>query len=208
MRQPRLLVLLVVGPFVLLMLFGAGYRETTIELRTEFVGPEGSVYETAIADYGDELSGYIDPQGFTSDEAAATRRLEDGEVDAVVVFPADALDQILAGESATIRVLHEKLDPFQQTAIEIAARLAVQEVNTGVLGVVAGGAQSALAPVDDVAAGFTQLAAQLSAAVAAGDPDAVAAAAGDGRRVVVGRRDRRRRVRGGDRPPRRRADRR
>ena len=60
---------------------------------------------------------------------AAVRRLEDGELDAVVVFPTDALDQILGGESAKIEVLHEKLDPFQQAAIDIASRLAVQEVN-------------------------------------------------------------------------------
>ncbi len=41
LRQPRLLVLLVVGPFVVLFLFGAGYRETDLDLRTQFVGPAG-----------------------------------------------------------------------------------------------------------------------------------------------------------------------
>ena len=72
-------------------------------------------------------------RGFTSDRDAAVGRLEDGELDAVVVFPTDALDQILGGESAKIEVLHEKLDPIQQAAIDIASRLAVQEVNASVL---------------------------------------------------------------------------
>src|SRR3954452_10594058 len=49
-RQPRLLVLLVLGPFVLLLLFGAGYKDTTVQLRTEFVGPEGSLYEQAVTE--------------------------------------------------------------------------------------------------------------------------------------------------------------
>ena len=140
-RQPRLLALLVLGPFVLLLLFGAGYKDTTVELRTEFVGPEGSVYEQAVTDHVDDLDEYIDRRGFTSDRDAAVRRLEDGELDAVVVFPTDALDQILGGESAKIEVLHEKLDPIQQAAIDIASRLAVQEVNASVLSALAGGAQ-------------------------------------------------------------------
>ena len=96
-------------------------------------GPRDRVYEQAVTDHADQLDEYIDPKGFTSDVDAAVRRLEDGELDAVVVFPTDALDQILGGESAKIEVLHEKLDPFQQAAIDIASRLAVQEVNASVL---------------------------------------------------------------------------
>ncbi|MET0144350.1 MAG: ABC transporter permease [Ilumatobacteraceae bacterium] len=176
-RQPKLLALLVLGPFVLLLLFGAGYKDTTVQLRTEFVGPEGSVYEQAVSEYADQLDEYIDARGFTSDRQAAVDRLDAGELDAVVVFPTDALDQILGGESATIEVLHEKLDPFQQAAIDIASRLAVQEVNASVLTAIAGGTQAALAPVDQASGAMTEQAAALSSAVAAGDTDAMATAA-------------------------------
>ncbi len=103
LRQPRLLLLLVFGPFVLLLLFGAGYQNATIGLRTEFVGPPGSLYEQAVNDYTDQVGDYIDPMGFTNDIDAATERLDDEQLDVVVVFPTDALDQILSGESATIR---------------------------------------------------------------------------------------------------------
>ncbi|MET0459299.1 MAG: ABC transporter permease [Ilumatobacteraceae bacterium] len=195
-RQPRLLALLVLGPFVLLLLFGAGYKDTTVELRTAFVGPDGSLYEQAVTDHVDDLDEYIDPQGFTSDRQAALRRLEDGELDAVVVFPTDALDQILGGESAKIEVLHEKLDPIQQAAIDIASRLAVQEVNASVLSALAGGAQRVVAPVDEAAAAMTQQAAALSAAAAAGDTtamtDAAASVAGtlrDARLVMTATQD-------------------
>src|SRR6476659_5111928 len=86
-RQPRLLGLLVVGPFALLLLFGAGYGHDDLRMRTEFVGPAGSFYEQAVADYHDTLDEYVRPAGFTSDEAAARADLERGDVDAVVVFP-------------------------------------------------------------------------------------------------------------------------
>ena len=132
-RQPRLLALLVVGPFALLLLFGAGYRDDDLRMRTMFVGPAGSFYEDAVADHRDELERFVRPEGFTDDLDAARARLADGDVDAIVVFPTDPLDTVLAGERAEIDVLHDKIDPIQQTAIEVAARLAVQEVNAQVV---------------------------------------------------------------------------
>lgn len=191
-RQPKLILLLVVGPFLLLLLFGAGYKDTTVQLRTEFVGPAGSLYEDAVAEYADELGEYIEPSGFSGDREAAIRRLEDGEIDAVVVFPADAVDDILAGRRAKVEILHAKLDPIQQTAVNIASRLAVQEVNSRVLGSIAGDAQSALAPVDGAASSLDEQAAALSAAAAADDTSAMTEAASavevalDGAAVVIG----------------------
>ncbi len=187
-RQPALLVVMIAGPFLLLLLFGLGYKNTSYNLRTEFVGPRGSVFEDAVTEYADQLDGYIDPQGFTTDENAARRRLADGDIDAVVVFPPDPLDDILAGHRATIRVLHDKLDPLQQTAIYVAARLAVQEVNSAVLGEIAGRAQSLLRPVDAVAAELTDQAAALSAAVADNDASAAATAADRAAETIAGAR--------------------
>ena len=177
-RQPKLLVLLVLGPFILLLLFGAGYRDTTIKLRTEFVGPEGSMYEEAISDYADQLDDYIDVRGFSSDEQAARRRLEEGALDAVVVFPPDALDQIMSGQSAKITVLHETLDPFQQVAIDISSRLAVQEVNASVLGTIAAETQDVLTPVAQTASVLTEQAAALTQAARGGDTTTIAQTAG------------------------------
>jgi ABC-2 type transport system permease protein len=184
LRQPKLLILLVFGPFLLLLVFGAGYRDATIGLRTEFVGPPGSVYEQVVNDYGDVIGDYIDPMGFSNDTAAALARLDAGEIDAVVAFPDDALDQVLGGERARIEVFHEQLNPFQQTAIDIAARLAVQEVNASILGAITASAQEALAPVDEMAAVLTERAAALTDAVAAQDPAAMADTAADVRATL------------------------
>ncbi len=173
-----LLLLLVLGPFILLLLFGAGYKDTTIKLRTEFVGPEGSLYEDAISDYSDQLDEYIDIRGFTADEQAARRDLEQGRLDAVVVFPPDALDQILSGQSAKITVLHDTLDPFQQVAIDVSSRLAVQEVNASVLGSIVAETQDAMAPAAQTASVLTEQAATLTQAAEGGDAATIAQAAG------------------------------
>jgi ABC-2 type transport system permease protein len=176
-RQPRLLGLLVVGPFALLLLFGAGYRDEDLRMRTEFVGPAGSFYEDAVTRYEDELARSVRPTGFTADEAAARQDLADGDVDAVVVFPKDPLDTILAGHRAKVTVFHDKLDPIQQTAIEIASRLAVQEVNARVVTAVVGRGQSAVRPFDDVMAAATSAGADVAAAVGRGDTAGAAQAA-------------------------------
>ncbi len=203
-RQPKLLVLLVLGPFILLLLFGAGYKDTTIRLRTEFVGPEGSIYEESIGNYADQLADYIDVRGFSADEQAARRRLEQGALDAVVVFPPDALDQILSGQSAQITVLHDTLDPFQQVAIDISSRLAVQEVNASVLGSIAAQTQDVMTPVAQTASALSEQAATLTQAAAGwrpGDDRPVGGDGGcDGRRREARRGD----VAAGDRAARRR----
>ncbi len=191
-RQPRLLALLVVGPFALLLLFGAGYGHDDLRMRTEFVGPAGSFYEDAVADYHDVLDDYVRPAGFTTDEGKARADLAHGDVDAVVVFPAKPLDTILSGKRAEVKVLHDKLDPIQQTAVEIASRLAVQEVNAQVVTAAAEGAQSALQPLDAVLGTVTSAGGDVASAVAAGDRAAavtaaqkVSAAAGQARDLLA-----------------------
>ncbi len=163
LRQPRLLVLLVVGPFVLLLLFGTGYSQNTVRLHTLFVGQEGSIYEQTLNESGDQLDDFVDNEGFVNDKDAALRSLDNGDVDLVVVFPDDPLAQVLAGEQATIEVFDREMDPIQRTAIAIAARLAVQEVNATVLSTFASQAQEGLAPAAEMASSVLAIAEDLDA---------------------------------------------
>lgn len=162
LRQPRLLALLVAGPFVLLLLFGTGFSQESIRLRTVFVGQEGSVYEEMLDESGDQLDEFVESQGFVNDKDAALATLDAGDTDLVVVFPDDPLAAVLAGESATIEVFNRELDPIQQTAIGIAARMAVQEVNATVLSTIASEAQERVAPAATLTAGLVRIAADIN----------------------------------------------
>lgn len=143
-RQPRLVALLVVGPFALLVLFGSGYSETAIVKRAIFVGPEGSIYEEVLATYEADLSDFIVSQGMVPTEAEGVAELDAGRADLVVIFPDDAATEVMSGERAVIRLIHNEIDPIQEGAVEIAARLAIQEVNATVLTTFAVEAQSSL----------------------------------------------------------------
>ena len=168
LRQPRLLALLVAGPFVLLLLFGAGYSEQQLRLRTIFVGPPDSIYEEVLATYADDLEDLVDSQGMVATEAEGRRALRNGTADVVVVFPEDPAGTVLSGEQAQILVIHDQIDPIQQTAIEIAAQMAIQEVNATVLTSLATDARSSLAPAGDLAREAAELAGRIAGGIQQG----------------------------------------
>jgi ABC-2 type transport system permease protein len=173
-RQPRLLLVLVAGPFLILLLFAVGYDEQQSVLRTTFVGPEGSVYEESIDQFAEELQQYVENAGYSDDLVAAQRQLRDGDVDAVVVFPADPLESVLNGEQAQITVLHNKIDPIQQVAVDVSSQVAVMELNARVLEEIVGRAQDTLVPVSDSLPLADTIADELLAAVERGDERAAA----------------------------------
>lgn len=177
-RQPRLLLVLVAGPFLVLLMFAVGYDQKQAVLRTTFVGPDDGLYVDSMDRFSDELEYYITNEGYGSDLAAAERRLSDGEVDLVVVLPENPGDDVLAGEQAVVRVLHDKLDPIQQTAVEISAHVAVQELNAQIVESVVAGARDQLAPAADNLARIDEELARVQSALAAADDAEVRAAAG------------------------------
>ena len=169
LRQPRLLLVLVAGPFLVLMLFAIGYDQESVKLRTAFVGPEGGLYQDAIESYGADVGEYVEIVSYGSDIVAAGDELADGELDLLVVLPADPATAVLAGDRAVITVIHDKVDPLQQTAVEISARVAVQELNAGVLELLVGQAQGELLSLDESVGELQPLVDALSAAAESGD---------------------------------------
>jgi ABC-2 type transport system permease protein len=107
------------------------------------------VYEESIDQFADELQQYVINAGYSDDLVGAQQQLRDGEIDAVVVFPADPLESVLNGEQAEIAVLHDKIDPIQQVAVSVSSQVAVMELNARVLEEIVGRAQETLVPVND-----------------------------------------------------------
>lgn len=178
-RQPALLLVLVVGPFLVLFLFAVGFDQQSTVLRTTFVGPPDSMYEDALDQFTDQLGAYVTPLGYTSDLVAAEAQLRAGESDLVVVFPPDPAETVLAGGQAYINVLHDKLDPIQQTAVDVSAQVAVQELNSIVLQEIVGEAQTSIQSFDQNIQTANLALDALDQAVAAGDQAGIAEGAAD-----------------------------
>jgi ABC-2 type transport system permease protein len=177
-RQPKLLLLMVLGPFAVMIAFAAGYRNERLVLTTIFVTPDEGIVADTVDQYAEDLSEFIDYRGHTSNPIEAGQMLKDGRVDAIVQLPADPLATVLSGEQAEVVVIHDKLDPIQQTAIEFAARLAVDRLNAEVVESALGAGLDRSGPLIEALDESDAVQAELMAAVDAADPDAVRAAAG------------------------------
>ena len=151
-RQPRLMVTLVLGPFLILFLFGLGYRETPEPFRTLIVTEDEASFSGEIADLGEALGAGIELVERTDDAESARRRLADREVDLVVIAPDDALETLGRGEHATFTVLHSEIDPVLTSSVQLLARLGVDEFNRQVLTGVIETAQSESEQADELVA--------------------------------------------------------
>ncbi len=172
LRQPRLLLTLVIGPFAIMAAFGMGYRDTPQAMRTLFVAPEGSPFLDQVETYADDLGSYVRYAGVTTDESEAGRRLTQGDVDLVVTFPDDPLPEVMGGDQAGIVVRHTRLDPIEQTAISFATRIAVDQINGEVLAAIIEGGQALARPAADIVDAVDEAATDYEAAVAGDDESA------------------------------------
>jgi ABC-2 type transport system permease protein len=134
-RQPMLLLALIVGPFLILLAFGAGLRETDPPLDTVLVASEDSeVREQVEAFAADEREGErLVIEGISSEQTLPLSRLRARELDLVIVFPDEVSERIENDEQAVITLYHNQIDPIEGQAIALFNRSAVDEINNRIL---------------------------------------------------------------------------
>lgn len=132
-HQPRLIFTLILGPFLILLIFGIGYRNSGRNLRTLFVVPEGSQIEGLIEQYADSLGSRITFAGITHDADEADTRLREQDVDLVIVTPADPVADWENNEQSTFRLFHNEIDPLEEIYIQVVGQQYTEIVNQQVL---------------------------------------------------------------------------
>jgi ABC-2 type transport system permease protein len=133
LRQPRLLGSFVLGPFVILLLFGLGYRGQQPEFRTVLVVPNDARISDDPQLYREAFSGVFKLQQVTRDESQARQMLRTGQTDVVVVVPSNVFDQVSSGKSAALPVLYSETDPTQSAWVKYFAYVQTTELNRRIL---------------------------------------------------------------------------
>lgn len=134
LRQTRLLLALVLGPFLILLLFGLGYRNEARALRTVFVVPKGQEQiAQQVQQYATSLGPQLDFRGIVPTDGQALAQLSSGQVDAVVSVPSDVEKKIKNSEQASVKLYHHEIDPFQVSYVQYVAQIYVDELNRRVL---------------------------------------------------------------------------
>ncbi len=124
-RRPGALFSLVLGPFLIMALFGLGYNNSGISFRTLLVVPPGSGLSTQLEDYRTLVMPGVDLVGVQADVGSARQALRDQAVDVVIVAPSDLQANFEAGRQSTILVEYNIVSPVKANyALVLAQQLA------------------------------------------------------------------------------------
>ncbi len=127
-RQTPLLLTLILGPFLIMLLFGIGYRNEARPLKTLVVMAEGDPLQAQVEEQVSHGAGVI-YAGTLTDKVAALEKLRNRDVDVVIVVPPNALQTIQNSEQVVVQFYHNEIDPIQQNFVEIFASVNIDEVN-------------------------------------------------------------------------------
>jgi ABC-2 type transport system permease protein len=131
-RRPGAVISLILGPFLIMAIFGVGYSGVRRPLETVLVIPPGSGLSQDAADYQDLAGTGFHIREITSDPVAATELLENEEIDLVVIAP-DVEQQFRAGQQSVIDVRYNLVDPIERNYAEFLARQLSAEVNQRII---------------------------------------------------------------------------
>ena len=168
--QPQLLLLLVAGPFIVLLAFGLGYRPKTAELKTIIVQPNQKGQQDVAA-----VTKAVGPPmrvvRITNDRRWALGELEARRVELVVVVPEDAQDMLLAGQNVQLTFYHNEIDPSRIGYIEAVVDGATSHLNETIVQNAVSQQQVGAGDYEQVLLGLQAALNELQAAVRAGDRD-------------------------------------
>ena len=135
-RQPLLLGGLILGPFLILSLFGVGYTGERPKLRTGVVVPPGSKEDPRLLQLMDRMGETFQVDRarhvFESEEPAMAA-LRRNELDVVEVFPPEVTGVFSTGQPVDIRITYNQIDPLLRDWIEYLAYSQINELNKSML---------------------------------------------------------------------------
>jgi ABC-2 type transport system permease protein len=132
-RQPKLILTLVLGPFLIMLLFGVAYPNQTRTLKTIFVAKDPVSFKKEMDVFAQSYTSIIFDYAIESDKETALAKLAHNQTDLVIVVPDALFETTENNQQAEFLVYHNEVDPFQVGYIQSVARLYVDEVNRQVL---------------------------------------------------------------------------
>lgn len=175
LRQPRLVAALVLAPFLILLLFGTGLKDSDPDVATILVVPDDDALAAEVERFATQPSWRLQMQAITRDQRKALEQLDRGEVDLVVIFPEDAAETVRSNQRATLALYHNLVDPIESRALGLATQAAVDRLNQQILRSLVAEGQVRVADADERLARARERLEQLRHAADTGDDAATQA---------------------------------
>lgn len=113
-RQPKLVLSLLLGPFLILLLFGVGYQGERPKIRTVLVVPQQGLQMIKVEDLQRAISANFTLVDTTSDTQAAQAMLQTGQADVIETLPSDIEQILTSGKQATINFAYNEINPLNE----------------------------------------------------------------------------------------------
>ncbi len=133
LRQPKLILTLILGPFLILLLFGLGYTNQRPPERTMFVISKDNPFAEQIKNKAADLDYVIKLVGVTDDFDLMMRNLNRNAIDLGVVIPDNVYETIRSNQQALIETYHNQIDPAQITYMEYMGAFFADVINRQIL---------------------------------------------------------------------------
>ncbi len=133
LRRPGVLLSLIVGPFLIMFIFGLGYSGYREPFRTEIVIPAGNDFPRDPEYYADLAPGRLDVAQVSEDGPGAEERLRNGEIDLLIIAPENASSELREGRQTTIRVAWNQIDPVYDQLAGLATSILTSSLNAEII---------------------------------------------------------------------------
>jgi ABC-2 type transport system permease protein len=132
-RRPGAVFSLILGPFLIMAIFGAGYDGFRRPLDTIVVIPPESGLPDDAQTYQDIAGVTLKIVAVEPDRQDADARLKREQVDVVIVAPADSEAAFRAGEQSVVEVAVNVVDPVQAAYASFVVELLSNELNREII---------------------------------------------------------------------------
>jgi ABC-2 type transport system permease protein len=129
LRRPGALFSLVLGPFLIMGLFGVGYSGQNRPLTAVLVLPATSGLPREPGFYQPLAGSSIILERIDDSPDAARASLQRQEIDLIVIAPSDVEQQFRNGQQAIVGIEYNVLDPVRDNYAQFVAYRLVQELN-------------------------------------------------------------------------------
>jgi ABC-2 type transport system permease protein len=132
-RRPGAVLSLILGPFLIMAIFGIGYSGVRRPLDTILVIPPNVGLSQDANQYQDLAGAGFTIRGVTEDAASAEGMLRAQRIDLVVVAPVNLEQEFRAGRQAVVTVEYNTVDPVEASYAEFLAERLSAEINRTII---------------------------------------------------------------------------
>jgi len=146
-RRPGAFFSLVLGPFLIMAVFGLGYTGVHRPLETVIVVPGDLPLPRDVEFYSSIAGAALHIREVATDATAAREALATNEIDLLVIAPEDAAARFRAGQQAEIQIYLNEIDPVASGYADFLATVVTQRVNEEIIKQAVTGGQNYAVPL-------------------------------------------------------------